>query len=72
MSPQGTPNPPCHNVGKGLMTAHSLVINELVTLVVPLLVKDKQHAVRTAYSIVILKNALSTRRRLWGTSAFLI
>ena len=34
------------------MTAHSPVINELVALVVPLLVKDKQHTIQTAYSIV--------------------
>ena len=44
-SPQGTPNPPRYGVGKGLMTAHGPVINELITLLVSLLVKDKQHAV---------------------------
>lgn len=51
MSPQGTPNLPRNSVGKGLMTAHNLIINKLIALVV-LLVKDKQHAVQMAYSIV--------------------
>ena len=27
---QGTPNPPCHGVGKGLMMARGLVLNEPV------------------------------------------
>jgi len=51
-SPQGTPNPPRHGMGKGLMMAHGPIINELITLQVPLLVKDKQHAVQTSHSIV--------------------
>ena len=48
---QGTPNPPRHGVGKGLMTTHGPIINEPVAPTA-LLVKDKQHTVQTSYSII--------------------
>ena len=38
---QSNPNPPHHGVGKGLMTPYVPIINELVPLQVPLLVKDE-------------------------------
>lgn len=48
---QGTPNPPRHGVGKGLMTTHGPITNKPIPPPA-LLVKDKQHALQTTYSIV--------------------
>ena len=49
---QGTPNPSRHGVGKGLMMAHGPITNEPIPPPPALLVKDKQLALQTTYSIV--------------------
>ena len=48
---QGIPSPPRHGTGKGLMSARGPIINEPIPQA-PLLVRDKQHAIQMAYSIV--------------------
>ena len=56
-SSQKTPDPPCHGVGKGLMTSYGPVTSSTINTEtiasspVPLLVKNKQYAISTVRSL---------------------
>ena len=61
-------------MGKSLMTTHAPVINKPIALEVPLLVRDKQHIVQMAHSIVKdanLDECSKHEMETLGTLAFL-